>query len=198
MRKSRDGSRSERPEYGFAHFVIHLAEASDWDRLFQLIEKTSFLADQARSFGGFQQGSRDLETYVLPAAMACATRDGIDDREAWPRFLHLALVAANLREMATALADKTILEALVRQGHGRLATDIADQLTDPVARAEARALIVGQAPEAPEAAEVLRRLEDDLEAVPPPEDEETAEAWLGTLCSLARLAGPELRHLGLA
>ncbi len=194
MRRPFVESRAERPAYRFLHFVTHLAEADRKARLFQLIEETGFLRDQAAHFGGFQQGSQDLETHVLPTAVACAEADGIDGQKAWPRFLHLALIAANLRGMAAALANDTILEALVSNGQLELALNVTDQLTDAATRAEARGVILGSVPSVTEA-EVLQRLEDDLAAVPMPEDEQSADAWLRTLCSLAQYAGPQLRGL---
>ncbi len=199
MKRPQVGSRTERLDYWFSYMVVHLARSAEYDRLFQLIEETTFLAEQTAHFESFQQGSRDLEAYVLPSAISCAEGYGIDGQEPWPRFLRLVLVAANLRGMAVALAEETILEALVRNRRHRLALGIAGQLTDPIARAEARAVIIGAASGTPAAAEAAaqarRDLEGDIEEVPQPKNEELAEAWCRTLCSLARLAGPTLREL---
>ncbi len=187
---SEEELRAERDHYLFSAHVGHKAElahkADDgaFDELFKLIEETGFLADQAAYFDGFQPGSRDVETHVLPAAVI---------RKNWPRFLHLALLAANLRGLADALADEAILAALVRHGRRRLALDIAAQLADPATRAEARAVIAATEPKAADFSQLLQTLERDLDAVPPPADEETAEAWRTSLVSVARHLGPQLR-----
>lgn len=125
------------------HIAIGAA-GDNADELLDDLASTPFLAAQARYHHGFRGGSRDLESWALPAVIRLA-RD--DPERAWPRFLHLALVAANLRGLAESLSEDGILEALAAHGQQPLALDIASQLVDTGARARARGVILAATPE---------------------------------------------------
>lgn len=180
----------ERRAYVLTHVVEHLKAAGACGRLFTMLEERGFLAEQAAALDGFQQGSRDLESQVLPVTI---------ERADWQRFLRYLLVTLNFRGLAEALAEEEILRALVQHGRGTLAAHIATQLTEPQARARARAVILGVAatPELEQKGtntEELQRLVEDLDAVPKATDDATAEAWCETLRTIARHLGPSLRH----
>ncbi len=98
--------------YRFRHAAHHTAKAGtreDWRWFFRAVESHQHLDRQAGHFGNFEQTSEDLETYCLPAIVKL---------QDWHRFVHYALIAANLRGLAEALAGEDVLELLTR--HGRL------------------------------------------------------------------------------
>jgi hypothetical protein len=163
--------------FALRHLAAHLRASGQVDRLFELVERRGFLATQAGALNGFRQGSDDVESHVLPVAL---------ERLDWPRFFRHAVVAANLRGLAEALAEPEILSALVAH-RPALAFDLVDQLTDPQQRARARAVISTQG-------RGIDALLQDLNDVPSPTDDATAAAWLATLRLLARHRGPELRR----
>lgn len=176
----------ERTRYGFTHVVGHLRWARRTEKLFDLIEDKGFLADQAAQLGGFQQSSRDLELHVLPEAIG---------RSEWERFLRLALVAVNFRGLAQALSEHEILVALVRRGQKKLAGNLVSQLADPERRARARAVVLGASiaeGTADASGDELDRLCAELNGVPSPIDEGTAEAWLETITVVAGQLPPAL------
>ncbi len=181
---------SDKADYVVAHLVTHLAESGRYNRLFELLETKDFLARQAEALSGFRQGSLDLESQVLPAA--------IEQRD-WPRFLRHAVVGIGLRGLAEDLADEDIVRALVKHGQAALATDIVEQLTDPQTRIRARGALLGALSRMAKGragdggAHGIARIIEEIDAEPSPEDPPAARSWLATLRTVARHLGPELR-----
>jgi hypothetical protein len=157
MGTGRVGARPERRHYLFRQLAAHLAESGEpgRHRLFALIEKPGFLAEQAEECGGFGQSGEDVEQRALPAA--------IEARE-WERFLHYALLATNLRGLAEAMAEGPVLQALARDHRFDIAEDAVARLSDPARRAAARAALAAACERGGERfLELLRRIEEDLE-----------------------------------
>lgn len=177
--------------YLFSHLAAHAARTrgdASWQQLFVLIDEHGFLAAQADHFQSFGRSSEDLERYLLPALIG--QRD-------WQRFLHYALVAANLRGLAESLAEPEILEALVRSGRPELAESLAGQLAAPGARARARAVLAAPPLARQDGSFRLRLLDDlreDLAAIPRPEEAPEAEAWCETLEAVARELAPDFQR----
>jgi hypothetical protein len=168
------GSR-ERQNYLFRQLVSHLDSAGAWEKLFDLLEEKPFLAEQADHFGGFEPSGEDVESRVLPATIHLKD---------WTRFLRFASLALNLRGLAEALAEPEILDTLAAGGRFNLAQDIADRLTNPLRRAEARAILAAAyGPENERFPDLIRRIEEDLGSTTPTP---------GTLARVARYLGPEL------
>lgn len=194
-----DSRTGEQDRYLYTHLAAHLKQARENGKLFQLMEDKGFLIDQAAYAGGFLQGTRDVERYVLPA---------IIERADWLRFLRYALVAINFRGLAEALAEERILRALVRHGDGALARSLVSQLSDPRKRARARAVILGAriadsstvaeagtqtgngSVDSTAFAEELRVLRDDLDSASPPTTRADAESWFEVLSTVARHLPP--------
>lgn len=178
-----EAERRELERFRFRHRIAHLSASKNWPRLFELVEQSGFLADQADYFGGFQHPGEDVENHVLPAAIT--TQD-------WERFVRFASVAANLRALSEDLVDPEILAALARSGRDALALDLAARLTSPVRRAEARAIIAASCEQGhPVFGSLLREIAEDLQAV----DEEALAAHPSSLIAVARRLGPELDTL---
>ena len=74
-------SNRERLDYRYAHCIEHLYDSRAFEALLRMIEDSEFLADQANHWEGFQAGSRDFESFVLPAAIGCRRRYS----GPWPR-----------------------------------------------------------------------------------------------------------------
>lgn len=180
-------TKSQTYGYAFAHLVHHLRKKDDLDKLWWLLEEKGFLALQARHTEGFQDGTRDLESDVLPAAL---------EEEDWPRFLRYGLVAIRLKRIAQSLCDETLLGNLVSSGRTTMARNLRDQLADPLARARAQAVILAASSRATESGKVpgLRRnlllLKEDLAGSPAPATRARAEDWAATLEVLARVLDP--------
>jgi hypothetical protein len=165
----------EQREYQFRRIVAHLSEAEAWPKIFDLLETKPFLADQADHFGGFEPSGADVERYAVPAAIRLAD---------WSRFLRYASLALNLRGLAESLAEPDILRALVRDGRLGLARDVADRLSDPLRRAQARSVLASACRSRSDLLpDLLRGIEENLEEAAP-----TPPA----LAAIARLLGPEL------
>jgi len=173
--------RTEKHDYLFRFLIAHLGGKEDHDKIFQLIERRPYLVRQATYASGFQAGSQNLEEHVLPAAIAEGD---------WQRFLRYSLVALNLREIASALAEEPILRSLVRLGHQQLARNLVGQVADPLVRVRGRAVILATAGPDPESEGEIRRIVEDLGETPALAGEADAEAWLATLRTLARLLDP--------
>lgn len=178
--------------YGY-RFAAELATGARdpdlWEKLLTRVERSSFLARQAEHHGDFEQTSRDLELHFLPELVR---------RREWPRFLHLALVAANLRGLAEDLDEPPILRALARSGRLPLAEKLVAQLADPLRRARARAVLAATVPASAEEfgrlVDALRDdLDDDLRRDARRRDPAAAAAWCETLVAIAACVGPELR-----
>lgn len=173
---------SSKLSYALRGLVSHLFTHEDWPRLFALLETKPFLADQTEQLGGFQASGGDLETYALAAAITA--RD-------WPRFLHYAALALNLRGLAEDLAAPEILRALARRGEASLALalDTAGRLADPFRQARALAAVVSGCEDGPARQDALRDLEgrlDDLTRDAP------GRASAEDLMAIAREVGPDL------
>lgn len=178
-----EAERRELERFRFRHRIAHLSASKNWPRLFELVEQSGFLADQADYFGGFQHPGEDVESHVLPAAIT--TQD-------WERFVRFASVAANLRALSEDLVDPEVLAALARSGRDALALDLAARLTSPVRRAEARAIIAASCGKChPVFGSLLREIAEDLQGV----DEEALAAHPSSLIAVARRLGPELDTL---
>jgi hypothetical protein len=175
---------SSTPSYAFRGLIAHLHATGNWSRLFALLETKPFLTDQAEALHGFQTSGADLETYVLPAAIAAGE---------WPRFLRYAALALNLRGLAESLAEPEILRALAGVDRADLALDAAGRLPDPLLQVQAIASVAAGSPQGPTRERVLRELEgrlDDLDLA----REAAAEARHGeTLATIAREVGPDLQ-----
>jgi hypothetical protein len=180
-------TRSSKPvdtkRYAFWTLVPHLHAAGDFERLFHLIE-TSFLTDQARYLGGFEQGSRDLESSLIPAAI---------QKGDWARFFHYSILALNLRGIAETLAEPEILRALSRGNHITWAVGFAGLLSDPLDRAEALAAIAeSHALEDPERSALIERLRGELDSVPRTSRWTDVEHRTEALCNIGRKLGSDL------
>lgn len=166
----------ERREYRYRQVVSHLSSAEAWTQLFALLEDKPFLADQADFLGGFEVTGADIERHALTAAVRIAD---------WDRFLRYSSMALSLRGLAEGLAEPEILRALVQGNRLALARDAVDRLAEAPRRAAARAVLAAACRSRHGSAvpELLRGIEEDLEAAPP------TSAILSTI---ARCLGPEL------
>jgi len=169
----------------FRSLVSHLHAAGDCERLFTLIETKPFLADQALHLGGFEHGSRDLESFAIPATI---------QKGDWPRFFHYSILALNLRGIAEMLAQPEILKSLSRADSLSWATSVAGLLFDPLDRAEALATIAESYDvNAPEKFALVERLRDELDSVPLSIGQRAdVERRTEALCNIGRKLGPEL------
>jgi len=158
--------------------------AEAWEEALVDLE-AGFLAWQADRLGDFGQSSEDLESHVLPFLVR---------QEDWVRFIRWATVAANLRGLAAGLDSPAILQALERSGLGPMVETLAGQLSDPLRRARARAVVLAEREPADPAFGTLKNdLEGDLEAFPEPREEGPAEALVDTLVEIALRLAPELQ-----
>jgi hypothetical protein len=165
----------EQREYQFRRIVAHLSEAETWPKIFDLLEKKPFLADQADHCGGFEPSGSDVERYAIPATIRLGD---------WNRFLYYAALALNLRGLAESLAEPDILHALVREGRFSLARDVVERLADPLRRAEARSVLASACRSRSDLLpDLLRGIEGDLEDAAPTGP---------VLAMIARSLGPEL------
>jgi hypothetical protein len=167
--------------HAWRNLLSHLSAAGETARLFDLLEKKPFLADQVEGLRGFQASGDDLENHALPAAIAA--RD-------WQRFLHYAAVALNFRGLAEDLAAPEILRALARAGRIDLALDAAGRLPDSFGQAQALAAVASGCEDGTTREKVLRLLEgrlDDLAL-----EAGATTGYAETLTALAREVGPDL------
>jgi hypothetical protein len=168
-------------KYAFLHQAEHFAAAGRTEALFHALEQTPFLADQAAHLGSFRQGAEDLLSFALPGAIRC---------EDWNRFLRLALRALNLRRMSRSLASPEILHALVSSGWVQLALDVAAEQPEPAGRIRARAAVASRIEEAERRRSLLASLDEDLQDLPAPWDQESAVARAEIFRSIAREITP--------
>lgn len=144
-----------------------------------------FLSWQAEQLGDFGKSGEDLEVHVLPFLIR---------QEDWARFVRWATVAANLRGLAAGLDSPTILQAIERSGLRSMVESLADQLSDPLRRARARAVVLAERNRADPAFSTLKdELEQDLKAFPDPSEEESVEALVDALVEIAHRLAPDLQ-----
>ena len=167
--------------FALEHLAAHLHAARQWDRLFLLIDEGRHRVQQAVHFESFDRPGADLEQHALPAAI---------EKGDWERFSRYTLMATNLRGLAEELADEEILNALARQGQSRLAAGLAGQLSDPLRRIWARAILASSS-EDPDRAGLVRAVYDELEDLNGPV---TGDRF-PLLQNIARHLGPELDEL---
>jgi hypothetical protein len=168
---------AERDSYLYRQLIAHLNGARDWPRLFDLLERRTFLADQAEHFSGFRQSGDDLEEFALPAAIQGGH---------WNRFLHYATLAVNLRGLAEALAEPEILAALAQEGRLALARGTVAAIADPLRRAQARA-VLAESSAAEGAPSLVHEIEADLKAAA-----QAGQPLVPTLRTIARHLRPEV------
>lgn len=178
-------SGAEARSHAWRNLVAYLGETGAAERLFELLEQRGFLAGQADFFGDFGRTSEDVETYVLPAAIAAAD---------WNRFLRYAAIALNLRGLAEDLAEPEILQALAQGDRRKLALDLAGRLAEPLRRAAAFAVIAQECRSDPALfRQMLESLGQSLEApLPAPRDAIEVRDRTALLARMARLLGPDL------
>jgi hypothetical protein len=175
-------------EETLARYWISTSAAEDtveaWEGVLSDLE-AGFLAWQAQQLGGFGKSGEDLESHVLPFLIR---------QEDWVRFVRWAAVATNLRGLATGLDSPTILQALERSGLGSMVETLVGQVSDPLRRARARAVVLAERDPADPAFGTLKNdLERDLEAFAGPREAESAEALVDTLVEIALRLAPELQ-----
>lgn len=132
-----DRARRDREDFSFRRSAELFAKKKRPDLFLDLVQTSSFLADQADRLGGFTRTAEDLERFALPTAIALAQ---------WPRFLRFATVASNLRGVAADLADEEMAVALARGGRFDLAVDAAERIADRWSRTLARIALAREAP----------------------------------------------------
>lgn len=180
-------ARKEAETYACERLIAHLAGAGECERLFELVEKRGFLAHQADFLKAFGRTSEDVETFLLPAAIAAG---------AWDRFLHFAALALNLRGLAEDLAEPEILGALARSEHEhaiKLALDAVGRLIGLWDQAEALAAVAAGCPASnPRRKEVLDLLCDRLDDFPAALHDQTRAGE--ALLAIAAQVGPELQE----
>jgi hypothetical protein len=153
--KTRSWTRESR-HYFFANVVSHLAAAGERQKTYELFERTRFLPEQLAHFGGFGTSSDDLETYVVP--MAIAEPD-------WNRFIYFMMLALHLRGAVEDLPE--LIEPLARSGQVSMALDAVSRIASPLDRAGAKAMIARElSPDLNTYQELLQSLPHDLAALP--------------------------------
>jgi hypothetical protein len=163
-------------------YFLHAHAEGNWGAIRRGIEEHGLLMLQAERLQGFARSTADLETHVLPAAVAAGNWDG---------FLQYALTAVHLRGLAEALADEVVLGALARQGRLDFADSLAAQLAAPERRAWAQA-VIGAATVGGERARRVRQLREELQGLPASDSAAEGAARARRLTCLSGIA----RHCG--
>jgi len=159
-----DAAESERlrKEFRLDDLANRLARTKDYEGLFSYLVSQRLALSQARHFGGFQQTSRDLESFGLTVAA---------EQKDWIHFFLFAGDGLQYRSLAGVLSDPAVLEALLQYGSSNLARDVWMQLPKGMSRARAAAIVVSTTEDPI----------DELDTTEPPTDRESAERWLEIL-----------------
>lgn len=125
---TRDAAEQERRAYVRQHYMAHLADAKNWERLWEVLDTGDYGRAKIRHDPSMRSYARDLDI-GRQAVIDAAGEDCMTQVQLLPRLWKYSLLRCSLISQVDQYPD-VLFTALVSQGRGNEAVETAELLTD--------------------------------------------------------------------